>query len=356
MWPYFVVFFLASFSILFNVNYSASVKKFAWLTMLTILVIFIGLRDRVGGDWYGYQSVFINITSGDHAFNITKFDIRSDYGFELIVWFMYNLGLNIYVLNFFLAFFFVFALNFFLQKQPNPALGLVVSIPYIITIISMGYIRQSIAFSFLLIALCFLFDNKKYTFLIFIILGAFFHKSVLIMSIIFIFARGISIKSLIFLLIAFIGIYFLFKTDFNSLLYNYLFEGKSTAGKHGVGLESSGAIYRVIIGSLIATIFIFFRNELTKNIIEKRIFLFFSLVSIIALFSVGSYSTFTDRILIFFTPLHIFTFSRISLIFKNSSYIYLINNSILSFYLLYYYVWLSLGNHSEAWLPYRLVH
>ena len=58
MIPYWVIFILPSFFLFFHFDFNNQIKTIAWYFFLLILVLFIGLRYEVGGDWYQYIVVY----------------------------------------------------------------------------------------------------------------------------------------------------------------------------------------------------------------------------------------------------------------------------------------------------------
>ena len=97
---------------------------------------------------------------------------------------------------------------------------------------------------------------------------------------------------------------------------------------------------------------IFFRNQITNNKIERRIFLIFSILSIVSLFLIQYYSVPIDRIILYVSILQVFVLSRLSYIFKNDYTVKVVNTFILIFYSFILFVWLNYAIHSHAWMPY----
>ena len=97
---------------------------------------------------------------------------------------------------------------------------------------------------------------------------------------------------------------------------------------------------------------IFFRNKISNNKVEKRIFLLFSLAAIISLFIIQYYSVVIDRVNLYIAILQVFVLSRMSFIFNNDNIVRLLNTFILLLYFLILIVWLNFGIHSHAWIPY----
>ena len=71
-----------------------------------LLIVFIGLRHEVGGDWVQYYHNYYNHTN----FDIFKLDIRSDYLYNFICFIFYNFGLSFHYVNLILSIFFVISI------------------------------------------------------------------------------------------------------------------------------------------------------------------------------------------------------------------------------------------------------
>ena len=121
----------------------------------------------------------------------------------------------------------------------------------------------------------------------------------------------------------------------------------------GKGLISKGAFIRVSLNIMPSLLMLIYSNKITKNIIEKRIFLSFSFLSILSLFFVFEYSVVVDRINLYLSILQIFVLTRLCYIFKNNNSLIIINIFIVIFYFLVLIIWLNFGINSHAWIPYQ---
>ena len=68
------------------------------------LIIIIGLRHEVGGDWFGYIDNYARIGSGD--FSSINY-LHKDFGYEVLYWFSMKYLNGIYAVNLVCALFFV---------------------------------------------------------------------------------------------------------------------------------------------------------------------------------------------------------------------------------------------------------
>ena len=216
----------------------------------------------------------------------------------------------------------------------------------------MGFTRQGAAFSFILLSLISLIKKQQIYFFIYIFIGVLFHKS----SIVFIPIYLVSIEknviiNIIFFLFFSIFTIFVVWTDLNQLYHTYIV-GRLSNADMGQALVSRGAYLRVGLNICSAIIMIFFYNKISKNKIEKRIFLLFGLASIVSIFFIQQYSVVTDRINLYIAILQVFVLSRMSFIFNNDDTVKLLNLFILLLYFVVLIVWLNFGIHSHAWIPY----
>ncbi|WP_345967760.1 EpsG family protein, partial [Pseudothermotoga sp.] len=112
-----------------------------------MLLIFIGLRHEVGGDWFAYLRWYQNVESRGLSFSLESF-ILSDWGYNFLNWLVSKLRLGIYGVNTACAFIFLLGLFSFLDYLGSDRdfyLGLLISYPYLIMVVANGYTRQSVA-------------------------------------------------------------------------------------------------------------------------------------------------------------------------------------------------------------------
>lgn len=326
--------------------FSKKLDNFFWITLFIIFVIIIGLRYDVSGDWHIYRDNFYNIAERGlfHPLEI-KVKIRSDYLYEFLSWIVYSLDLEYYYVNLFCSLVFTFGLFKFSKFTGNQYLCLIISCPYLVYVIAMGYTRQSVAIGFIMLGIIALTNKKNNLFFIYIILGTLFHKISAIMIFLmylFEFKKIISVKYIIFPII-FILVIYLVANDFKYMLYYLSDENK---------VDSSGAFFRFLLQFIPSIIFLFFSNKLSHNLREKKIFQFFSIFSILCIFPIIYYSTAGDRLLLYFIPLQLFVFSRISLLFEKNLHKIFSNFLIIFYFFTQLLFWFNFSATSYAWIPY----
>lgn len=113
------------------------------------LILFIGLRREVGGDWDSYAIFFRRAQDYDLPTALAL----TDPGYMLMNKLVAELGLGIGVVNLLAASILSIGLIRFCERSASPPAALLIAIPVLILIVAMGFVRQSAAFGILLIGL-----------------------------------------------------------------------------------------------------------------------------------------------------------------------------------------------------------
>ena len=185
--------------------------------------------------------------------------------------------------------------------------------------VATGYTRQATAIGFIFLGINSLIDSKWRLFLFYIIIGAMFHKTAILMTVLaLIVSPKINIKILIYSIIVFsLYYYFIFRIELGHLLYFYIGEG--------MHFSSSGALMRIVINLLAAIICIIYRNNLSNNLIEERLYLMMAIIILMSSFFIITYSSAVDRLLLYMMPIQLFIFSRLHIIFGLINYRLILN-------------------------------
>ena len=356
MYIYFIFHFLIIYFFLLSINYKFDKKlsNFFYFYFILSLIFFTGLRFETGGDWSTYEYNFKNNGSD---FKFLNFSVRSDYGWESIAYILYQLDLEYFILNLISSIFFFFSFSFYIKNFKYKILSYIISFPIIFIILLMGFTRQALAFSFLLISIKLITDKKFILSFIILTIGIFFHKSLLIFYFIFLlfpektlkFIKKQKIINVIFysflLILLLFLIFQVIKTDLSNLYLNYF--GKAVNSNP----ISKGAYQRWFINLIPSLIFIFFHKRFLINIYEKRIYLTFSFLSIFLILAIPFFTTGVDRILYYFFVIQIFVFSYLPVMTLRYRKIY---TFLISFYYLsILFIWLKYSYHSYLWYPYK---
>ncbi len=321
-----------------------SVRTLLFLLIGIIFILLIGLRHEVGGDWDRYISIYAYHKGIDLDFS--KFT-SGDYAYETISWFSLNYLDGVYSTNLICAIIFMIGLIRFCRTLPLPWIALFVSVQFLIIVVSMGYTRQSAAMGLLLWALVDLRRGKTMLFYMYIILGALFHKTLLIM-LPFGYLYGVNR----FDILGFIA----FSSSLLIAAYVLLMESIQNMYYYYIEIEfhhSGGALIRVFMSFVAAMIFFIFRDKFKKRFYDEKLWFMFSLMSIVLLPASYFYSTFSDRVAIYFLPLQLVILSRIPVLIESTYNRTIFVTGTIIVYTSAMFVWLTFGNHSNKWLPYQ---
>lgn len=339
-WIFFT--FLSIFSIS-PLKLEKNFNKITKLSFSVILIIFIGFRHEVGGDWDIYKFDFNNKSK---LFSLYPLTFYRDFGYDFIQYITKSLNLEIYSLNLIQAIIFVYGLTRFCKifAKDNYWLALLISFPYLITVVAMGFTRQSTAIGLILIALTYFKDNKLLYFFVFSFLAILFHKSsIIFIPIILLSGLNLNLKYFFLLFSIILISIIVIVPELHRIETGYI-------NKDSIYV-SKGVIYRISLNILSGLIFIIFYKKLKFDKIINLLLLYSFLFNIIMIFFISDYSTFVDRIIIYFVFMQIIIFSRLFYIIPK--YKILFNFYVILIYSINYFIWFNFSIHSYAWLPYK---
>ena len=346
---YWAILLISALASMMPVKVDYNLQKILFWLIGLVLIVLIGYRHEVGGDWFRYVDTAYGIQKGV-SFDFSSFD-TGDYAYRLIHWISVNYLNGIYATNLICAVFFVAGLLRFSRAMSIPWIALFVSIQFLVIVVSMGYTRQAAAIGFLMWGLVDLINGKNIRFYVLVIIGSLFHFTSLIMLPIGLMynIKNNRIQFILLLLVIILSgmaIYALFLRQIDHMIYYYL-----TIKFH----HSDGAVVRVFMNFFAAVVFFIFYKKYKKNFNDRKLWLIFSVVSIILLPLAFSYSTFVDRIAIYFLPIQLVVFSRIPILIESSYNRTLFIFGVIFIYVSALFVWLNFGNFSSFWLPYQNV-
>ncbi|MBC7619389.1 MAG: EpsG family protein [Candidatus Saccharibacteria bacterium] len=347
MWPYWFLFFLAAWRAstrLQPVQVPTIRWPDWWWVTFAVLVLMIGLRHQVGGDWIsyadliteaGYQSIAQAVGTGDPAYSSLN-------------WLAARTDLGPYFVNTVCAVLFAWGLVVFCRAQPRPWLALVVAMPYLVTVVAMGYTRQGTAIGLAMVGLAALSDRKILRFVVFVVLAAAFHKSAVILMPLAILA-GTKQKLWTALWVG------LSTVLFYGLLLQDSVEAL-TVGYIGAQYQSQGAAIRVAMNAVPAVLFLCFRRRFVMSQEDRVFWTWMSLgaLGFVGWLVVSPSSTAVDRVALYWIPLQLFVLSRLPNALGNRNG----SNSALVRWVVGYsgavlFVWLVFAKTAFAWLPYQ---
>jgi hypothetical protein len=312
-----------------------------------VLIIMIGLRDRVGVDWVNYLRAW----EGARTRPLQNFlEFRpGDPVFYSLLWSLRNLGLPFWSLNFLCAIPFVWGLIRFARQQPNAWLAVAVAVPYLVIVIAMSTTRQATAIGFVFFALVAFSRGDSRGFLLWTLVAAAFHSS----AIVVLPFAGLSLarnrfQSISLILMTAIAAYFTLGSTFGDYSRDYL---------NRYTITSSGAIYRIWMNVIPAVIYLSVSKRLPFADRERTLWRNFSLLAILSvplLFVIQS-STAVDRLLLYAFPLQIMMLAWLPYLFRGRAQQLGITLMILMYLGLQQFVFFNYALNVYAYIPYRNV-
>ena len=352
------------------IKFNNSLNYRLLLTYAFICVLFIGFRFGVGGDWIRYlqmSNIAYNMNFLDFIipdkFIYTQEQLESmrweklqelrlgiyNPGFLIIIWISQHIGLDVLGLNLLCASVFMFGLHKLCKTQPYPWLAYVVAFPYLITVVAMGYVRQSFVIGIAFWCFSIWQKNEKYheiKIIILALIGITFHKSLLLI----LFLTTIRNKGKVinykyfFLVLPLALLIFILSPTIIETIIGYLKEET---------LFSKGAFIRLLMNIPPCLLLIYFYRNF-KEFGDRRLWTLISFFSIIAFLASSYASTFIDRLGLYLISLQIVVYSRIPLFINNVNVRKLFIYAICTFYFLVLFVWLNYSDSSWAWIPYKI--
>ena len=317
----------------------------SWIAFWLLLTVLIGLRYQVGGDWGSYErqlQATINLSFGEAMRH------GSDVGYVLLNWAAAKLGLGVTSVNIACAMVFASGLVAFAKEQPRPWLAVTIAVPYLITVVAMGYSRQAVAIGFVMLAFSGLGANSAVRFAIWITVAALFHKSAVLLIPVAILAKAHGrIWTTVWIgAIGALLYYFLLAESVDKLIRDYVV----------AEYQSQGAAIRVAMNALPAAVFLMHRRYFKLEGAQLNLWTYLSLIALgfVVLLYLSPSSTAVDRVALYLIPIQIFILSRIPAA-MHSRYRAgeIVKFGVIGYSAAVLFVWLNFAAHAVYWLPYQ---
>lgn len=353
MWAYWVMFAVPSIAALAAgasrsprstargpASYSA-----AWTAVFLALSVLIGFRFEVGGDWFNYIAQLDRVRNRDLA------DVLAmrDPGYQLLNWLSLELELGILGVNVLAGVLFSWGLVVFCRRLPRPWLALAVAVPYLVIVVAMGYTRQGIALGLALLGLAALGRGRTLPFVAWVVLGATFHRSaVLLLPIAAMTTTRNRYWTAFWVAVAALGAYVLLLEETADVLYQTYVEGR---------YQSEGAAIRLLMNAVPALVLVIWRTRFAFDPTERRLWSWFTVTSLalLPLLFVTRATTAIDRMALYALPLQLVVFSHFpDVLGARRRANKVLAGGVVLYYAAVEFVWLNYANHAAAWLPYRL--
>ncbi|MES3151808.1 EpsG family protein [Sphingomonas faeni] len=315
---------------------------FAWGFALIATIALIGFRWQTGGDWSNYDRMVEQAT-----WNPVDLSPLGDPGFALLLSFAARSHIGLLLVTAASGLVMGIALTRFCRDQPRPWLCMAVAVPYLVVVMGMGYIRQGMAISFLLMGLMTLRRGHVLRYSAWVVVGALFHSTAFILLPLGVMAvnRNVAVRvGLAVLGLAMLG--YAIVSAHGGYVANYI----------DSAMTSSGAAVRLFMTALPAAIFLGFRDRFAVEGAERSVWTALSLAAIAAfalLFAFRS-STVVDRLGLYLIPVQCFVYARMPAAFaRDANGERLLTVAILLLYAAAFFIWLNYAVNVDYWLPYR---
>lgn len=307
------------------------------------VVLMVGLRFEVGGDWETYRRIFDFVRmTGQINF------AGADLAYTSLNWVGAKLGFEVWFVNLACAAVFVWGFWRFARQQPNPWLAFLIAVPYLIIVVAMGYTRQAVAIGIILAGLSVRDRISIVRFGLLLLLAVLFHKTaVVVLPLVGLASsRNRLVTMLFFFMLTIVLFYFFLSSSVDRMVTNYI----------GASFDSQGAFIRVAMNIPPAILFLVFKKRFALSPDAEKLWTNFSiaaLVSIVLLLLLPS-STVVDRFALYLIPLQVFVLCRLPYIFSDRQRA---NGQLVVAVILYsamiQFVWLNYAVYSRWWLPYQ---
>ena len=314
--------------------------------LLLAFAVIIGFRYEVGGDWFAYEEIV------DYIRDETLFAAMAngDPGFSLITWISTRIGTGATGPSVFCGVILIYGLWRFGQELTEPWLALTAAVPYLIIVVGMGYVRQSAAIGFILLALIQFERGSFGHFAKWVILATLFHVSAICVLPIAVFAV---VRKHPWWFVPLAGVGY--------LLYVYLLASRLDRFYENyveAEYDSSGALIRLVMNAVPAILFMAYRKRFPISGNGTAIWTLISLLALglVVLVFLSPATTAIDRVGLYCIPLQLFVFGNIVSVISNDVRTRrMLSVGVIGYYAAVLYIWLNYATHSEYWLPYQFV-
>lgn len=343
MTMYWLMFTWPLIAVLFPNRMTQSGQRLSWVLVGLAFSIVMGLRYEVGGDWFNYLPYFEDAS----VMSFTEAISQGDPGYFALNWVSSKVGGGVFLVNLFCATAMMVGTIVFSRRQPNPWIALLTAVPYMLVVVGMGYTRQAVALGFALVGLTALGEGKVRAFVIWVAIGALFHKSaVLLLPIAALAASRHRIITAALVLGATALMYYLLLQDSTETLWNNYIDAD---------LQSEGGAIRVAMNAVPAVLLLLYRKRLAPELQQRKLWLWIAVFALACIPIVGIASTAVDRVALYLIPLQLFVFSRLPRLAGSVGARTPIILGIAVYYASVEFVWLNYATNAYNWLPYKFM-
>lgn len=343
MIPFWLMFLIPAWGALVPRRLPAAQARLMWFVVGLLFAVLMGFRHEVGGDWFVYLPMFVD--AGDSS--LAEAVAKGDPGYSALNWLFAHIGGTVYWVNFVCAVVLMTGTVVFCRRQPNPWLALLVAVPYMLIVVGMGYTRQAGALGFALLGLAALGQARVRAFVVWVVIGALFHKSaVLLLPVAGLASSRNRVLTFVLVLVTTLLTYYLLLADAAERLWiNYV----------QADLQSEGGPVRVMMNAVPALLLLVLRRRLVPDEAERRLWCWIAVFALACVPLVGLASTAVDRVALYLIPLQLFVFARLPRLAPTPRARTPLVLGIVAYYAAVQFVWLNFATHAAYWAPYHFM-
>lgn len=317
--------------------------------MAVAIVLFMGIRYRVGMDWNNYDAIHNRLHDTDFSSLLGESEPLS----QILMWVSSNSGTGMLITNLFSSAVLVLGVAFVAYRTSNPFLGILVALPYLLIAFGMSGVRQAIAIGIGLLVFSRWAEWSIAKKIIVAGLGALFHTSGLFVVAMVLIDNKFSMIPKVMVAAAAVGAVTYSAMSVDALSDNFAFYSEVyLSGADSI--TSPGAILHMSLVQIPALAYLAWRRHLEPFVPLPRLMLYGSVVAL-GVFGLYAFSsTAASRIIIYLYFVPIFFYPAVCEAAgwrqRDFALLMLSTAQILTLVL-----WLLYANNSFAHLPYRTI-
>ena len=345
---------LFAFPALMALTYPARTERYGYgsaqaaalLAFALFYALVGGLRWETGGDWLTYAEMYDEIRLDSLGFALT----RTDPIYGIMNWVSAQIGTELYLVNFICCWVLVYGVIRTAMTMREPWLAVLISVPYLLIVVGMGYVRQGAAIGMVLIAIGSLDRAKPFRTIFYLVLATGFHSTAVIAFPFFVFAltrrnRAFALGAALAGAVIYINV---LAPRLNTFEIGYVQQE----------YESGGALTRVLMGLLPALLILVRWRAFPASDRVRSVWLAIALANIGALvrLMLAPSSTAVDRIALFVSIIQLAAFGEIrALLGMSDRGVLLVRVAMIGVAAAVQSVWLIFATHAEFWVPYQSI-
>lgn len=317
----------------------------AWAFAYLLVVVFVGLRHKVGMDWNNYLLMADRVREG----NLLQSFMHAEPAYATLMWVSVQSGLGVYGANFVGTAIFCYGLFRYARTTPSPWLALTAALPVLVIVVAMSANRQAVAIGVLLWLVADWHKSSVLRRVSLTLLAAMFHSSAAFF-LAFV-AWDVKLKPayklVLAVLLVFAMVWFL---QFSGNADRYENSYISGSGEN----YSSGARLHVLLNGIPAMLMLLGRR-LRARLFPSPLSLQMAWFSLLLIPAAFVFSAASGRMTLYLFPVSMYVFSQLPGMLASVPERAITRTMLSLVFIMMTWSWLAFGNSSRAHIPYSNV-